>query len=90
MKDGKRPVLTGTWRREKPAKGPVFLMLKPGASYVTIENLELRNFRSALVANGPNHGVKVTKVDLSYCRDGYVLDGGMVDGFLQGQSLRFH
>ena len=89
VKDGKRSILTGTWRRVKPAKGPVFLTLKPGASYVTIENLELRNFRSALVANGPNHGVKVTKVDLSYCRDGYVLDGGMVDGLPDSGSSGF-
>ena len=89
VKDGKRPVLTGTWKREKPANGPVFLSLKPGTSYVTIENLELRNFKSALVANGPNHGVKVAKVDLSYCRDGYVLDGGMVDGVPDSGSSGF-
>ena len=89
VKDGKRPVLTGTWKREKPANGPVFLSLNPGTSYVTIENLELRNFKSALVANGPNHGVKVAKVDLSYCRDGYVLDGGMVDGVPDSGSSGF-
>ena len=88
-KDGKRPVITGTWKREKPAAGPVFLSLKPGVGYVTIENLELRNFKSALVANGPNHGVKVTKVDLSYCRDGYVLDGGMVEGLPESGSSGF-
>jgi len=89
VKDGKRPVVTGSWKREKPAGGPHFLSLKPGVSYVTIENLDLRNFRSALVASGPNHGVKVTKVDLTYCRDGYVLDGGMVPGLPESGSSGF-
>lgn len=88
-KDGKRPVITGSWKREKPSGGPVFLSLRPGVGYVTIENLDLRNFRSALIANGPNHGVKVTRVDLSYCRDGYVLDGGMADGLPESGSSGF-
>ncbi len=88
-KNGKRPSVTGSWKREKPASGPVFLTLNPGAGHVALENLELNNFRSALVARGPNHGVKVTKVDLSYCRDGYVLDGGMVDGVADSGSRGF-
>ena len=86
VKGGKRPVITGTWKREAPAKGPHFLSLKPGVSYVTIENLDLNHFRSAIIANGPNHGVKVSKVDLAYTRDGYVLDGGMVGGLPESGS----
>ena len=88
-RDGKRPVISGNWKREAPAKGGVFLTLRPGVSYVAIENLELDHFRTALVANGPNRGVTVSKVDLSYTRDGFILDGGMVEGLPESGSCGF-
>lgn len=89
VKNGAKPVITGSWKRTKPSGGTAFLTLKPGVSFIEIENLDLRNFRSALIARGPNHEVKVRKVDLFYCRDGYVLDGGMVDGLPDSASGGF-
>ena len=75
-----RPVFRGSWVRSKPASGPVFLELKPGAGFVALENVEIRNYRSALIARGANHGLRIRKVDVFESRDAFWFDGGMVSG----------
>lgn len=75
-----RPVFRGSWVRSKPSVGPVFLELRPGAGFIVLENLDVRNYRSTLIAHGPNHGLRIRKVDTCDCRDAYWIEGGMVAG----------
>lgn len=72
----KRPVFTGTWRKEKPASGPTFISMSPGACFIEIANIELRGYKGALVAKGPNHGLRILDVDARECRDAFWIDGG--------------
>lgn len=78
--DGSRAVFVGTWKRSKPANGPTLFTMRPGAFYVTIENLEVRDYKTTLTALGPNTGLRVRKVDVRNCRDAFWFDGGMAAG----------
>jgi hypothetical protein len=74
----KRPVFTGTWTKEKPDKGPTFVSISPGASFIEIANIELRSYKGVLVAKGPNHGLRILDVDAQECRDAFWIEGGAV------------
>lgn len=71
-----RPVFTGPWTKENPASGPTFLSLSPGASFLTLANLEVRNYKSVLVAKGPNLGLRILDIDAQDCRDAFWIEGG--------------
>lgn len=75
-KDGRRPVFKGDWSHTKPSSGPTFIQLKPGVSFVEIENIELRAYKGVLHASGPNTGLRVRNVDAAECRDAFWIDGG--------------
>lgn len=74
----KRPVFTGTWTKEAPEKGPTFVSMAPGASFIEIANFELRSYKGVLVAKGPNHGLRILDVDAQECRDAFWIEGGAV------------
>lgn len=71
-----RPVFTGTWAKENPASGPTFISIAPGASFIEIANLELLNYKSVVVAKGPNNGLRIKDVDAKECRDAFWIEGG--------------
>lgn len=71
-----RPALRGGWKPTDPARGSAFVRLEPGASFISVENFELRNVRNAVIANGPNHGLRFKDVDVRECRDAFVFEGG--------------
>jgi hypothetical protein len=74
---GQRPVFTGSWTREQPAKGRDFVTAKEGASYWSLENLEIRNYRIGIVSTGGRHtGVRIVNVDVTGARSGIELTGG--------------
>ena len=81
-----RPVFRGSWVRSKPSAGPVFLTLGPGAGFVGVENIEVRNYRSTLIAKGPNNCLRIWKVDTFDCRDAFWFEGGMVAGLPESGS----
>ena len=74
-----RPVFTGSWKRSAPAKGSVVFDVRPGASYLRFENLEFRNVYGVMTTRGANHGLRIAKIDVDYCRDAYIFDGGMAE-----------
>ena len=81
-----RPVFRGSWVRSKPSAGPVFLSLGPGAGFIGVENIEVRNYRSTLIAKGPNNCLRIWKVDTFDCRDAFWFEGGMVAGLPESGS----
>ena len=78
--DAGGPLFRGSWVRSKPASGPVFLQLGPGVGFIEVRNIEVENYRSTLIANGPNHGLRICGVSTTNCRDAFWFDGGMVAG----------
>ena len=78
--DAGGPLFRGSWVRSKPASGPVFLQLGPGVGFIEIRNIDVENYRSTLIANGPNHGLRISGVSTTNCRDAFWFDGGMVAG----------
>lgn len=73
-----RPVFTGSWDSANPARGPTFISMSPGASFIEISNFEIRNYKGVLVARGPNNGLRIKDVDAMECRDAFWIEGGAV------------
>ena len=60
-----------------PAKGADCITLKQGASFWSIENIELHNYRNAVLSSGGRHvGVRITNLDAIGVRAGMELAGG--------------
>lgn len=85
-KDGKRPTFTGTWTYKKPASGAPFVTIKPGVSFVEIDNIALRTVKEAIHMNGPNAGIRVRNIDVAECRDAFWINGGATAAFPENGS----
>jgi hypothetical protein len=76
-RNGQRPVFVGSWTKEQPAKGPDFLSAREGVGYWSVENLEIRNYRTGIVSTGGRHtGVRIINTDVMGSRSGIELTGG--------------
>ncbi|MES2463476.1 MAG: hypothetical protein V4671_23125 [Armatimonadota bacterium] len=74
---GERPRLVGTWTKEMPAKGPDCITLKQGASFWSLENLDIRSYRNAVITSGGRHtGIRLLNIDVTGARAGMELAGG--------------
>ncbi len=74
---GLRPRFVGTWTKEQPSKGPDCISVRQGVSYWSLENLDLRSYRNAVVSSGGRHvGVRVLNIDVTGARAGMELTGG--------------
>ena len=78
VKDGKRPVFTGTWGKNDKADGFVLFQIAAGSTWWAIENLGVRNCRTVIETQAPGnvaHG-RLANLALEGVRDGIVIAGG--------------
>ena len=67
----------GTWSKNVPSHGKDFLTLQTGVSFWVLENLEVRNYRVAVLSTGGRHSnVQIKNVDAFGVRSGMELSGG--------------
>lgn len=76
---GGLPTFSSNFDKHDPAKtGGLFLQLDPHVGFVTIEDLRLDGFKTAVQMFGPNRGVRVTNVDVTNAREGFILNGNAI------------
>ena len=75
-----RPSFNGTWKRERPERGPVFITMEPGASFIEVSDIEIHGYKGVILARGPNRGLRIKKIDVTECRDAFWFDGGAIAG----------
>jgi hypothetical protein len=74
---GERPRFVGKWTKEQPAKGADFMTIKQGVSYWSVENLDVRSYRNAVISSGGRHtGVRLINLDVTGARAGIEFVGG--------------
>jgi hypothetical protein len=72
-----RPTFYGSWTREDPSTGPVFLRLAEAVGYFRVENLQLRDYKGGILTDGRNHYLRIDDFDVTASRDAVVLRGGV-------------
>lgn len=74
---GGLPLLTGSWRREDPAHGPIAISLRPGTSHVEITGLRLSGYQEGVsIRDGGVSDVRFADLRMESMRSGFELAGG--------------
>ncbi|MBN2711907.1 MAG: right-handed parallel beta-helix repeat-containing protein [Planctomycetes bacterium] len=77
-KDGKLPVLTGTWQKNDKEKGFTLFEIACGASWWAIDNFKIKNCRNVVDCASPGQVSfgTVSNLDIEETRDGIAFKGG--------------
>lgn len=78
VKDGKRPVFTGTWGRNDKADGFTLFQIAAGSTWWAIEDIGVRDCRTVVETQAPGnvaHGI-LRGLAMEGVRDGIVIAGG--------------
>lgn len=78
VKDGRRPVFTGTWGKNDKGDGFTLFQIAAGSTWWAIENLGVRSCRTVVETQAPGnvaHG-RLANLAMEGVRDGIVIAGG--------------
>lgn len=70
------PKFVSGWSKEKPDSGKIVFRVNPNVGYVTVSDLQVRNYMVAVVLDGLDVGIRIANIDARDVREGFILNGG--------------
>jgi len=77
---GGLPILKGSWDKQKPGAGPIFLTLQSEAGHIQVKDLRVHNYRSVIYGRGRNSGLVISGLDVRDTRIALLFIGGTSAG----------